>query len=338
MKKKKAIITGITGQGGSYLAELLLEKDYKVYGMKRRTSTESTSRISHILEDDDLEIIDGDLLDQGSIDRAVQQVQPDEFYNLGAQSFVGASWNQPINTMDITGLGPVRCLEAIRKHGPKTKFFQASSSEMFGKVVETPQKETTPFYPRSPYGIAKLNAHWATVNYRESYNMFACSGICFNYESEKRGLEFVTRKITDGVARIFHGKSNHIALGNLEARRDWGFAGDVVRAFWMMLQNDKPEDFVISTGETHSIREFLDIAFAHIGIDDWSSHVVQDPAFMRPAEVDILLGDSAEIKQKLGWKPEVSFENLVREMVENDILIHSKGNSKSSSHSVTTKV
>tara|TARA_R110001592_G_scaffold224781_3_gene480494 strand:+ start:152 stop:1123 length:972 start_codon:yes stop_codon:yes gene_type:complete len=314
---KKALITGVCGQDGSYLAELLLEKGYKVYGVERRCSTKNRTNTSHI--QDKIHFLSGDLADQNSLFRCMQQSDPDEVYNLAAQSFVGESWNTPEQTSDINALGALRLLEAIREFNPKIKFYQASTSEMFGKVQETPQTESTPFYPRSPYGVAKLYGHWITKNYRESYNMFACSGILFNHESERRGIEFVTRKISDGVARIVLGLEDHIALGNLEAERDWGHAKDYVKAMWMMLQRDEPQDYVIATGKTHSIRNFLDIAFNHVGISDWDPYVKQDPRFMRPAEVDVLRGDCSKAKKELGWSPEMDFEKLVKVMVDNDI-------------------
>lgn len=313
---KKALITGITGQDGSYLADLLLEKGYKVYGLVRRTSTPIMTNIEHIKND--IELLSGDLLDLASLISVVKQVQPDEVYNLAAQSFVGTSWEQPMLTGQLTGLGVTNMLEAVRLAKPDARFYQASSSEMFGKVVETPQKETTPFYPRSPYGVAKVYGHWITVNYRESFDMFACSGILFNHESPRRGIEFVTRKITDAVAKIKLGLSNELRLGNLDSKRDWGFAGDYVKAMWLMLQRDQPDDFVISTGETHTVKEFVEIAFSHVGLN-WSDYVVVDPKFVRPAEVDLLLGDCTKAKEKLGWELEVSFELLVTMMVESDL-------------------
>ncbi|RDU37549.1 GDP-mannose 4,6-dehydratase [Neobacillus piezotolerans] len=318
---KKALITGITGQDGSYLAELLLERGYKVYGLVRRTSTPIMVNIEHIKND--VELISGDLTDLSSLIRIVESIQPDEVYNLAAQSFVGSSWDQPVLTGHVTGLAVTNMLEAVRIAKPDVKFYQASSSEMFGKVVETPQKETTPFYPRSPYGVAKLYGHWITVNYRESFNMFACSGILFNHESPRRGVEFVTRKITDAVAKIKLGLANELRLGNLDAKRDWGFAGDYVKAMWLMLQQETPDDFVISTGETHTVQEFVEIAFNHVGLD-WKDYVVIDPKFVRPAEVDLLLGDCSKAKEKLGWKLEVSFEQLVKIMVDCDLDKYSK--------------
>ena len=311
-----ALITGITGQDGSYLAELLLAKNYRVVGMVRRSSTLTFERIQHL--QDDIEIIQGDLHDQSSLMDLVEQHKPDEVYNLAAQSFVPTSWNQPVLTGEVTALGVTRMLEAIRLLGPKTRFYQASSSEMFGKVREVPQRESTPFYPRSPYGVAKMYGHWITVNYRESYNLFAVSGILFNHESPRRGLEFVTRKITYGAARIKLGLAKELRLGNLEARRDWGFAGDYVDAMWRMLQTDAPDDFVVGTGETHSVREFCEKAFGCLGMD-YQQYVVVDPRFYRPAEVDLLVSDPGHASQKLGWQPEVGFEGLVQMMVEADI-------------------
>ena len=316
MAKKRAVITGITGQDGSYLAEFLLEKDYEVFGLIRRSSTVNFERISHL--QDKVELISGDLLDQKSLVTALQTSKPHEVYNLGAQSFVPASWEQPMLTGEITGLGVTRMLEAIRTTDEKIRFYQASTSELFGKAQETPQSETTPFYPRSPYGVSKLYAHWITINYRESFDMFACAGILFNHESPRRGLEFVTRKITHAVARIKHGKDEELRLGNLDARRDWGFAGDFVQAMWLMLQQDKPDDFVIATGETRTIREFCQVAFDRAGLD-WEKYVVIDERFFRPAEVNILLGDAAKASETLGWKPETSFEKMVQLMVDHDL-------------------
>jgi GDPmannose 4,6-dehydratase len=313
---KKALITGITGQDGSYLAELLLKKGYEVFGMVRRTSTVRYERIRHI--QDQLHLIQGDLQDQTSLSRAIADTQPDEVYNLGAQSFVPTSWNQPVFTGEITALGVTQMLEAIHTIKPDTKFYQASSSEMFGKVQEVPQRETTSFYPRSPYGVAKVYGHWITVNYRESYNMYAVSGILFNHESPRRGLEFVTRKVTYHVAKIKLGLANELRMGNLDAQRDWGFAGDYVQAMWLMLQQDEPDDFVVATGQTHTVERLLDVAFACADLD-WKNYVVQDPKFMRPAEVDLLIGDPAKAHAKLGWEPEVSFEELIQMMVESDI-------------------
>jgi len=313
---KNALITGITGQDGSYLAELLLEKGYKVYGLRRRTSVPILENIEHIKNE--IEFIDGDLLDQGSLINAVRISNPDEVYNLAAQSFVGTSWDQPVLTGQVTGLGVTNMLEAVRLTKPEAKFYQASSSEMFGKVVETPQVETTPFYPRSPYGVAKVYGHWITVNYRESFDMFACSGILFNHESPRRGVEFVTRKVTDAVARIKLGLQTELRMGNLDSKRDWGFAGDYVKAMWLMLQQDKADDFVISTGETHTVEELVEIAFSHADLN-WRDYVVIDPRFVRPAEVDLLLGDCTKAKQQLGWKLDVSFDQLVKMMVDSDL-------------------
>lgn len=313
---KTALITGITGQDGSYLAELLLEKGYKVYGLVRRTSTPIMVNIEHIK--DKVELISGDITDLSSLIRIVQEVQPDEVYNLAAQSFVGTSWEQPILTGNVTGLAVTNMLEAVRIAKPDARFYQASSSEMFGKVVETPQTETTPFYPRSPYGVAKLYGHWITVNYRESFDMFACSGILFNHESPRRGVEFVTRKITDAVAQIKLGLATELRLGNLDSKRDWGFAGDYVKAMWLMLQQDAPRDYVISTGETHTVEEFVEIAFNHVGLN-WKDHVVIDSKFVRPAEVDLLLGDCTKAKEELNWKLDVSFQQLVKMMVDSDL-------------------
>ncbi len=312
----RALITGITGQDGSYLAEWLLEKGYEVWGLVRRSSTETFERIRSVK--DRITLVQADLTDQVSLVDVLGEVRPREVYNLAAQSFVPTSWKQPILTGDVTALGVTRMLEAVRVVDKSIRFYQASSSEMFGKVQETPQTERTPFYPRSPYGVAKVYGHWITVNYRESYGMFAVSGILFNHESPRRGLEFVTRKVTDGVARIRHGLMRELRLGNLEARRDWGFAGDYVRAMWLMLQQDAPDDYVISTGETHTVREMCEIAFARAGLD-WHAHVVEDPAFYRPAEVQLLLGDASKAAQKLGWRPEVSFRGLVEMMVDADL-------------------
>jgi GDPmannose 4,6-dehydratase len=315
---KKALITGITGQDGSYLAELLLSKDYKVYGLTRRTSTVNNERIKHI--EDQVEFLQGDLLDQSSLTEAVKYSKPDEVYNLAAQSFVKTSWNQPVLTGEFTSQGVTRMLEAIRVADSKIKFYQASSSEMFGKVTEIPQKETTRFYPRSPYGVAKAYGHYITLNYRESYDIFACSGILFNHESPRRGLEFVTRKITNAVARIKLGTQEKIELGNLEAKRDWGFAGDYVEAMWLMLQEEKPEDFVIATGEAHSVKEFVQLAFEAVGISDWEKYVISDkPEHLRPAEVDHLIGDYSKAEKVLGWKPKTSFKELIEMMVKADL-------------------
>ena len=313
---KKALITGITGQDGSYLAELLLSKGYQVTGMVRRASTETFDRIAHFK--DQIALRQADLLDQFSLVKLLDEVQPDEIYNLAAMSFVPTSWNQPVLTGEFTALGVTKLLEAMRMVCPKAHFYQASSSEMFGKVIETPQTEKTPFYPRSPYGVAKVYGHFITVNYRESYNLFAVSGILFNHESPRRGKEFVTRKITDAVARIKLGTQKELRMGNLDAKRDWGFAGDYVRAMWMMLQQDAAEDFVIASGETHSVRKFLEIAFSHVGLN-YEDYVVIDPEFIRPAEVELLLGNPAKARQKLGWKPAVSFEQLVTMMVDADM-------------------
>ena len=312
----KALITGITGQDGSYLAELLLEKGYEVIGMVRRASTESFERINHIK--DQITLAQADLLDQLSIVTIIAECRPDEVYNLAAQSFVPTSWDQPVLTGEFNALGVTKMLEAIRLVDRGIRFYQASSSEMFGKVQEVPQKETTPFYPRSPYGVTKVYGHWITVNYRESYGIPASSGILFNHESPRRGLEFVTRKITDGVARIKLGLTDKLALGNLDAKRDWGFAGDYVRAMWLMLQQDTASDFVIATGETHSVEEFVSLAFAQVDLD-YKDHVVVDPRFVRPAEVDLLLGDPTRAREKLGWEPTVTFAGLVKMMVDADL-------------------
>ena len=311
-----ALITGVTGQDGSYLAELLLEKGYTVVGMVRRTSTINFDRINTI--QDKIQVVQGDLLDQMSLIGILHDYRPDEVYNLAAQSFVPTSFTQPVLTGEFTALGVTRVLEAIRIVDPKIRFYQASSSEMFGKVVEVPQKESTPFYPRSPYGVAKLYGHWITINYRESYDLHASSGILFNHESPRRGLEFVTRKISYNVARIKLGQAKELRLGNLEAQRDWGFAGDYVKAMWAMLQQDQPDDYVVSTGETHSVREFCEIAFDQVGLD-WNDFVVVDEAFFRPAEVDLLIGDPAKAQDALGWKAETSFDQLVRMMVDADL-------------------
>lgn len=311
-----ALITGITGQDGSYLAELLLAKGYRVIGVARRSSTMTYERINHLL--DDITVVQGDLHDQGSLLSFLEEYKPTEVYNLAAQSFVPTSWNQPALTGEITALGVTRMLEAIRFINPKIRFYQASSSEMYGKVLEVPQSEETPFYPRSPYGVAKVYGHWITVNYRESFNMFAVSGILFNHESPRRGLEFVTRKIADGVARIKLGLSKELRLGNLDAQRDWGFAGDYVEAMWRMLQQDKPDNFVIGMGETHSVREFCEIAFGHAGLD-YKEHVVQDERFYRPAEVDLLISNPSKARSVLGWEPSIGFKELVTMMVDADI-------------------
>jgi GDPmannose 4,6-dehydratase len=313
---RTALVTGITGQDGSYLAELLLENGYRVCGIVRRASTENFQRIEHLR--DRIELHQADLLDQTSIAGVLARVRPDEVYNLAAMSFVPTSWSQPVLTAEFTALGVTRILDAIRQVCPQARFYQASSSEMFGKVREVPQTEDTPFYPRSPYGVAKVYGHYITVNYRESYDLFACSGILFNHESPRRGLEFVTRKITHGVARIKLGLVKELRLGNLQAKRDWGFAGDYVRAMWLMLQQDHPDDYVVSTGETHSVEELVSIAFGHVGLD-WRRYVVIDPQFYRPAEVDLLLGNPAKAREKLGWRPAVSFEGLVQMMVDSDL-------------------
>ena len=313
----RALVTGITGQDGSYLAEFLLAKGYEVYGLIRRSSVVTDQRIRHLI--DKVELIDGDLLDQLSLIKAMRTARPDEVYNLAAQSFVPTSWGQPVLTGEFTGLGVTKMLEAVRVADWPVRFYQASSSEMFGKVQEVPQTETTPFYPRSPYGVAKVYGHWITVNYRESYNLYACSGILFNHESPRRGLEFAPRKIARAVARIKLGKQQEIRLGNLAARRDWGFAGDYVRAMWLMLQQDAPDDYVIATGETHSVAEFCELAFRRVGIDNWRDYIVIDPALLRPAEVDLLIGDPSKAREKLGWHPEVSFEGLVNLMVDADL-------------------
>ncbi|MCL5999843.1 MAG: GDP-mannose 4,6-dehydratase [Chloroflexi bacterium] len=316
MSKRIALITGITGQDGSYLTEFLLSKDYRVVGMVRRTSTVNFDRIAHIQEA--IDIVQGDLLDQSSLMDIIREYQPDEIYNLAAQSFVPTSFSQPVLTGEFTALGVTRVLDAIRHVKPDTRFYQASSSEMFGKVVEVPQRETTPFHPRSPYGVAKVYGHWITVNYRESYNLFACSGILFNHESERRGLEFVTHKVTHAVARIKYGLQRELRLGNLEARRDWGFAGDYVRGMWLMLQQDKPDDYLLATGETHSVRELCEVAFQRAGLN-WSDHVIVDSKHYRPAEVDLLIGDPSKAKRVLGWQPEVNFQQLIEMMVDADI-------------------
>ena len=312
----KALMTGITGQDGSYLAELLLEKGYDVYGMVRRSSTESFERIDHIT--DKITLVHGDLLDQLSMLTLIDEIRPDELYNLAAQSFVPTSWKQPILTGEFDALGVTKILEAIRHIDTKIKFYQASSSEMFGRVMEVPQTEKTPFYPRSPYGVAKVYGHFITVNYKESYDIYAVSGILFNHESPRRGLEFVSRKITDGAVRIKLGLAEKLALGNLDAKRDWGYAGDYIRAMWMMLQHDTPENFVIATGKNHSVRDLCETAFAHLDLD-YNDYVVTDPRFVRPAEVDILLGDPSKAKTILGWEPVVTFEEMVRMMVDADM-------------------
>jgi GDPmannose 4,6-dehydratase len=316
---KKALITGITGQDGSYLAEYLLGKDYEVYGMVRRSSTINYERISHIQER--LKLIQGDLLDQNSLIEALRISEPDEVYNLGAQSFVPTSWNQPVLTGEFTALGVTRVLEAIRTVNPKIRFYQASSSEMFGKIQEAPQNEKTPFYPRSPYGVAKVYGHWITVNYRESYGIFCCSGILFNHESPRRGLEFVSRKVTSAAAKIKLGLQKELEMGNLNARRDWGFAGDHVEAMWLMLQQNEPEDFVIATGISHSVKDLIQVAFNHLGLD-WEEYIKIDPKLFRPADVDYLLGDPKKAKAKLGWQAKVTFEELVKMMVDYDLQLN----------------
>jgi GDPmannose 4,6-dehydratase len=314
---KRAIITGITGQDGSYLADWLLEKGYEVHGVVRRSSTENFERVAHLAGR--IQLHQADLLDQLSIIDVLQKVKPVEVYNLAAMSFVPTSWSQPVLTGEFTAIGVTRVLEAIRLLNPNgIRFYQASSSEMFGKVQETPQRETTSFYPRSPYGVAKVYGHWITVNYRESYGMYCCSGILFNHESPRRGREFVTRKVTDAVARIKHGVQSELRLGNLDAKRDWGFAGDYVKAMWLMLQSEKPDDYVIATGQTHSVRDLVETAFGAAGLD-WKKYVVQDPSLIRPAEVDLLVGDPSKAARQLGWKPAVDFQRLVRMMVESDL-------------------
>ena len=319
---KRALITGITGQDGSYLAEFLLEKGYEVIGMVRRTSTVNFDRIKHIQEK--VTIVSGDLLDQVSLIEILQEHRPQEVYNLAAQSFVPTSWNQPVFTGEVTALGVTRILDAIRLVDPTIRFYQASSSECFGKVRESPQNEKTPFYPRSPYGVAKVYGHWITVNYRESYNIFACSGLLFNHESPRRGLEFATRKISYGAAKIKLGLASELRMGNLEARRDWGYAGDYVRAMWLMLQQEKPDDYVVATGEAHSVRDFLEEAFGYLDLD-YGDYVVVDPRFIRPAEVDYLVGDATKAREVLGWEPAVSFPELVRMMVDADLALLSEG-------------
>jgi GDPmannose 4,6-dehydratase len=320
---KKALITGVNGMDGSHLADLLLEKDYTVYGMERRSSVKNRTNTAHLERNENFHFLTADMTDQNSLYRALRDSEPDEVYNLAAQSFVGSSWTIPKQTSDVNGLGVLRLLEAIREYeqdvGEKVKFYQASTSEMFGQMVENPSKETTPFYPRSPYGVAKLYAYWMVKNYRESYGMFACNGILFNHESERRGIEFVTRKISDGVAKIKLDLADSIALGNLDAKRDWGYAPDYVEGMWLMMQQDEPDDYVLATGKSHSIREFLDIAFDEVGIENWEDMVVIDPQFFRPAEVEVLRGDATKAQEKLGWTPKTSFEQLVRQMVRNDI-------------------
>jgi GDPmannose 4,6-dehydratase len=319
---KRALITGVTGQDGSYLAEFLLEQGYEVIGVVRRSSTVNFERIAHI--QDRLTLVAGDLLDEGSLVAVLRDHRPEEVYNLAAQSFVQTSWSQPVLTGETTALGVTRLLDAIRTVDPGIRFYQASSSEMFGKVQEVPQRESTPLYPRSPYGVAKVYGHWITVNYRESYDLHASSGMLFNHESPRRGLEFVTRKVTHGAARIACGLGDKLPLGNLDAQRDWGFAADYVRAMWMMLQQEEPGDYVIATGETHSVRELCQIAFDHVGLP-WEDHVMVDQQFFRPAEVDQLIGDSSKARAKLGWKPEVGFEDLIRMMVEADLAALRRG-------------
>lgn len=316
---KKAFITGITGQDGSYLAELLIDKGYQVYGLTRRTSTQNYARIQHLTHNPNLELISGDLIDQHSLTYAIKEIQPDEVYNLAAQSFVKTSWDQPVLTGEFTAIGVTRVLEAVRLAAPHARFYQASSSEMFGKVQQVPQTESTPFYPRSPYGVAKVYGHWITVNYRESFDMYAVSGILFNHESPRRGLEFVTRKIANAVARVKLGKQTQIELGNLDAKRDWGYAKDYVEAMWLMLQQDTPDDYVIATGETHSVREFLQLACEVAGLPDWEAIYKHNPKYDRPAEVDLLVGNPSKAAQKLGWRPTVTFPELVRIMVEAEL-------------------
>ncbi|MBP9781133.1 GDP-mannose 4,6-dehydratase [Candidatus Woesebacteria bacterium] len=322
--QKKAFITGITGQDGSYLAELLLEKDYLVYGLTRRTSTQNFARIEQIMHHPNLRLISGDLIDQGSLNTSLQSIQPDEVYNLAAQSFVQASWEQPVLTGEFTALGVTRVLEAIRLVCPKARFYQASSSEMFGKVREVPQNENTPFYPRSPYGVAKVYGHWITVNYRESYDLYAVSGILFNHESPRRGLEFVTRKIANGVARVKLGKQPHVELGNLEAKRDWGYAKDYVVAMWLMLQQENPDDYVIATGETHSVKEFFQLACKVAGIENSEAIIKHNPIYDRPAEVDLLIGDASKAKKQLNWQPSLTFSQLVELMVQTELELEAK--------------
>jgi len=314
---KTALITGINGMDGSHLADFLLEKGYKVYGVERRSSSKNRINTKHL--EGKITFLQGDITDQNSLFRCLKESNPDEVYNLAAQSFVGESWNTPEHTSEVTGLGVLRILEAIREFNPKIRFYQASSSEMFGRMVENPSNENTPFYPRSPYGVAKLYGHWITKNYRESYDIFACSGILFNHESERRGIDFVTRKISDGVARIKLGLADHISLGNLDAKRDWGYAPDYIEVMWLMLQQDTPDDYVIATGDTRSIREFLDEAFKYVGIKDWEPYIKIDPQFMRPAEVDVLRGDYSKAKFQLGWEPKTNFNELVKIMIDNDI-------------------
>lgn len=319
---KRALLTGINGMDGSHLADFLLKNNYEVFGMERRSSVKNRTNTKHL--EGDIEFLTGDLTDQNSLFRTLRQVDPHEVYNLGSQSFVGESWNTPEQTGNVTGLGVLRVLEALREYDKPIKFYQASSSEMFGRMVENPANENTPFYPRSPYGVSKLYGHWITKNYRESYGMFNVSGVLFNHESERRGIEFVTRKISDGVARIHLGLEEHITLGNLDAKRDWGYAPDYVESMWLMLQQKEPNDYVIATGETHSIRDFLDRAFQHIGIIDWKEYVKQDDRYMRPAEVDVLRGDSTKARKEIGWSPRTTFDGLVSKMVECDMNLVSK--------------
>ncbi len=315
MTAKRALITGITGQDGSYLAEFLLEQGYEVYGLVRRTSTLNFERINHI--QDKINLIAGDILDQTSLNQAVREIKPVEIYNLAAQSFVQTSWNQPVFTGDVTALGVTRILDAVRSYDPSVRFYQASSSEMFGKVQEVPQRETTPFYPRSPYGVAKVYGHWITVNYRESYNLHATSGILFNHESKRRGMEFVTRKITYHAAKISLGLAKELRVGNLDAQRDWGYAADYVRAMWLMLQQDTPDDYVVATGKTHTVERLIEVAFNCVDLN-WRDYVVQDERFMRPAEVDLLIGDASKAREKLGWQPSITFEQMIEQMVKSD--------------------
>ena len=316
---KRVLITGINGMDGSHLADFLLEKGYEVYGMERRTSSPNRTNTKHL--EGQITFVNGDLTDQNSLVRCLRESNPDEVYNLAAQSFVGESWNTPEQTGDVTGLGALRMLEAIREYDTvkRIRFYQASTSELYGRMIENPANENTPFYPRSPYGVAKLYGHWITKNYRESYDMFNVSGILFNHESERRGVEFVTRKITDGVARIHLGLEDYITLGNLDSKRDWGYSPDYVKSMWMMLPQDEPDDYVIATGVAHSIRDFLDCAFQHIGVTEWSKYVLQDERYMRPAEVAVLCGDSSKARQVIGWEPETSFKQMVSNMVDNDV-------------------
>jgi len=324
MNKKRAIITGVSGMDGSHLADFLLAKDYEIFGLERRVSTKNRINIKHI--EDKITFLSGDLCDQNSLTRAIKVAEPDEIYNMASQSFVAESWNTPEQTGEVTGLGVLRILEAIRESNMKyVRFYQASSSEMFGKMTDNPSHENSPFYPRSPYGVSKVYGHWITKNYRESYDMFNCSGILFNHESERRGVEFVTRKTTNGIAQIFLGLSDTIQLGNLDAMRDWGYAPDYVEAMWLMLQQDEPDDYVVATCKSHTIRDFLDLAFNHIDIENWGKYVVQDQKYMRPADVDVLRGDYSKAKEKLGWEPKTPLAEIVRRMVDNDInLLSSK--------------